>query len=425
MSKQKSLVPPLRFPEFRDAGPWEVKRLGEIAAKRAERNKKEHITRVLTNSAEKGIVDQKAYFKKDIAVQGNLDNYFVVYKGDFVYNPRISISAPVGPISRNNIGKGVMSPLYTVFFFYESETDFYYYYFGSSAWHSYMRSVGSTGARHDRMAISNEDFFNMPIPVPSKQEQQKIADCLSSLDELIQAEEKALEALKQHKKGLMQQLFPAPGETTPKLRFPEFRDAGPWEVKRLGEICFVLQGYGFPESLQGKQQGKYPFCKVSDITNAVDNAGGHIDEAANYVDEDEVRELRAKPVPKGTTIFAKIGEALRLNKRAYVEKECLIDNNVVGLKAKHEQAIDSFIFYLSQKIDLNKYCGGAVPSVSKSSLQSIKVVIPSLLEQQKIVDCLSSLDELILAKSQRIDALKLHKKGLMQKLFPSLDKVRG
>ena len=204
----------------------------------------------------------------------------------------------------------------------------------------------------------------------------------------------------------------------PRLRFPEFRDAGEWEVKRLGDICDVLQGYGFPESLQGKQQGKYPFCKVSDISNAVSNAGGHVKQAVNYVDDEEVKKLTAKPIPKGSTIFAKIGEALRLNKRAFVDAECLIDNNVVGIKERNSQATDYFVFHLSQKIDLNKYCGGAVPSVNKATLQSIKVIVPRLPEQQKIADCLTSLDDLIRAGEAQLVALKDHKKGLMQQLFP-------
>lgn len=204
----------------------------------------------------------------------------------------------------------------------------------------------------------------------------------------------------------------------PRLRFPEFRDAGPWEVKRLGEVCNVFQGYGFPERLQGKRQGKYPFCKVSDITNAVSSAGGHIKEAVNYVDDEDVKQLRAKLIPKGATIFAKIGEALRLNKRAFIETECLIDNNVVGIKGRNSWAIDYFVFYLSQQIDLNEHCGGAVPSVSKSTLQSIEIAIPHLPEQQKIADCLSSLDEVIELQAQKLEALKAYKKGLMQQLFP-------
>ncbi len=201
-------TPRLRFPEFREAGAWEVKELIKLAGRGTERNQKGKIKRVLTNSAEHGVLDQREYFDKDIAIQGNLENYFVVDQGDFVYNPRISSFAPVGPISRNDVGKGVMSPLYTVFSFRQSDTDFFAHYFNSSAWHSYMRKVGSTGARHDRMAISNSDFLAMPLSVPNPKEQQKIAHCLSSLDEVIGLESHKLDTLKNLKKGLMQQLFP-------------------------------------------------------------------------------------------------------------------------------------------------------------------------------------------------------------------------
>ena len=204
----------------------------------------------------------------------------------------------------------------------------------------------------------------------------------------------------------------------PRLRFPEFRNTGPWEEKRLGEICDVLQGYGFPEKFQGKKNGKYPFCKVSDITYAVNKTGGAIARAENYVDDEDIEALRARLVPIGATVFAKIGEALRLNKRALVSVECLIDNNVVGLRGRDNQTKDRFVFYLSQKIDLNEYCGGAVPAVNKSTLESIKLFVPEIEEQQKIADCLSSLDEVIELEAQKLEALKTHKKGLMQQLFP-------
>ena len=201
-------LPKLRFPEFRDVGEWEFVPLKELASRRTERNSDGKLVRVLTNSAEHGVVDQRDYFDKDIATQGNLENYFIVDNGDFVYNPRISTFAPVGPISRNSVAKGVMSPLYTVFRFKNSGIDFYAHYFKTSAWHLYMRQVGSTGARHDRMAIANDDFLAMPLPAPLQEEQQKIADCLTSLDDLITAQTQKLAAHKTHKKGLMQQLFP-------------------------------------------------------------------------------------------------------------------------------------------------------------------------------------------------------------------------
>lgn len=147
------------------------------------------------------------------------------------------------------------------------------------------------------------------------------------------------------------------------------------------------------------------------------------DEATNYVGDDELLKLRAKPVPKDATVFAKIGEALRLNRRAYVQKECLIDNNATGLKAIDGIADDYFVYLLSQLIDLNRHCGGAVPSVNKTTLEEIEVVVPGLDEQKRIAENLSSLDDLITTQSQKIKTLKTHKKGLMQQLFPTLDEV--
>ena len=214
MSKpiSKVLVPKLRFPEFRGAGEWESKPLSQLAKRSAQKNTRGELNRVLTNSAEFGVIDQRDYFDKDIATQGNLEGYFVVEKGDYVYNPRISTMAPVGPISKNNIETGVISPLYTIFRFNNRHNDFYAYYFKTTGWHHYMRQASSTGARHDRMAITNADFMAMPLPVTLPEEQQKIASCLASLDDLITAQTQKLAALKTHKKGLMQQLFPSADE---------------------------------------------------------------------------------------------------------------------------------------------------------------------------------------------------------------------
>ena len=202
------LVPKLRFPEFRDAGEWEYPFLKKLAKRITQRNTQGAKLRALTNSAEHGIVDQREYFDKDIAT--STDNYYIVETGDYVYNPRTSSNAPVGPISKNQIGKGVMSPLYTVFRFQNDANDFYAHYFRSSHWHGYLRQVSNSGARHDRMAITNDDLMQMPVPKPSPPEQQRIADCLSCLDDLIAAQARKLDALRQHKKGLLQQLFPTP-----------------------------------------------------------------------------------------------------------------------------------------------------------------------------------------------------------------------
>lgn len=201
-------TPQLRFPGF--TGEWEVKKLGELASKVNRRNRNLVVSRVLTNSATEGVIDQSDYFDRDIAVKGNTDNYHIVELNDFVYNPRISSSAPVGPISINKVGKGIMSPLYTIFKFHSGHVHFFEHYFSTNIWHPYLKSIANFGARFDRMNITSEGFFNMPLYVPYLDEQQKIAECLSELDKNIEAESAKLEALKAHKKGLMQQLFPEP-----------------------------------------------------------------------------------------------------------------------------------------------------------------------------------------------------------------------
>lgn len=199
-------TPRLRFPGFE--GEWSETPLREVAKKVNRKNKKMEVSRVLTNSANSGVVDQSAYFDRNIVVKENTNNYSIVEYEDFVYNPRVSSAAPVGPISVNKIGTGIMSPLYTIFRFNTGLTSFYEQYFQTDIWHQYLKNIANSGARFDRMNITSEDFFNMPLMLPSLAEQQKIAECLSAMDNMIASESVKLDALKDHKKGLMQQLFP-------------------------------------------------------------------------------------------------------------------------------------------------------------------------------------------------------------------------
>ena len=206
---QKIFNQQLRFKDDNgmDFPEWDVVELATVAFKINKKNKDSAINVVLTNSATQGIVSQSDYFDRDIANQNNLGGYYIVETDDFVYNPRISANALVGPIKRNSLKLGVMSPLYTVFRFKEGCLDFFEQYFQTNHWHDYMKSVSNSGARHDRMNITNESFFGLPIPYPSKLEQTKIANFLAALDDKINKTQSQLKAVKQYKQALLQQLF--------------------------------------------------------------------------------------------------------------------------------------------------------------------------------------------------------------------------
>ena len=182
--KDGEVVPEIRFKGFTDA--WEQRKLSDIADKVTEKNGGLQYIETFTNSAEYGIISQRDYFDHDIAKIGSLDGYYIVRNEDFVYNPRISTSAPVGPISRNKLGRtGVMSPLYTVFRLHDVDTTYLEHLFKSKYWHSFMNFNGDSGARSDRFSIKDSVFFEMPIPIPHVEEQRKIGECLTHIDNLI------------------------------------------------------------------------------------------------------------------------------------------------------------------------------------------------------------------------------------------------
>ncbi len=205
---QQLLTGKKRLPGF--SGEWSKTKLHHIAKKETRKNSFFEYSLVFSNSAQHGIIPQSVQFDKEIANEDNIDKYYIVENGAFVYNPRISTTAPCGPIHINETGKtGVMSPLYTVFTVISQSCDRYYlkYYFQSACWHAYMKGVANYGARHDRMNVSDSDFLNMPIPMPSLSEQTAIANVLSTADKELALLRQSIEQEKQKKKALMQLLL--------------------------------------------------------------------------------------------------------------------------------------------------------------------------------------------------------------------------
>ena len=205
---QQLLTGKKRLPGFSEE--WKIKSLNKLTEKQKKKNNGFQYHLVLSNSAQHGIVSQDQEFDKEIANEERIDGYYIVVPGAFVYNPRISATAPCGPINVNETGEtGIMSPLYTVFTISSPQIsqDFLKYYFQSSCWYKYVKDVANYGARHDRISISDGDFFDMPIPLPIKEEQSYIAEVLSAADHEIDLLRQDIEQEKQKKKALMQLLL--------------------------------------------------------------------------------------------------------------------------------------------------------------------------------------------------------------------------
>jgi type I restriction enzyme S subunit len=281
-----------------------------------------------------------------------------------------------------------------------------------------------TGAAPPKLTLGKLKDIPIPIP-PTEGEQQKIADCLSSIDELITAQTQKLDTLKTHKKGLMQQLFPAEGETVPKLRFPEFRDAGEWEEKKFGEICKFVRG-PFGGSLKKDIFVKDGYA-VYEQTHAIHQT---FDTFRYYITKEKFNELKRFSVHPNDIIMSCSGTMGKFSIIPQESKSGVINQALLKLTVKKELNIEFIKTTLELPINqeklLSQSAGGAIKNVvSVDQIKEIDLYIPALSEQKKIADCLASVDELIAAQVQKVEALKQHKKGLMQQLFPAAEEVAG
>ena len=426
MKKNNKLVPRLRFQEFKNSPSWTIIKLNSVADKITERNKNNSISKVFTNSAINGVVDQEDYFDRNIANKNNLSSYFIIKKGDYVYNPRKSTLAPFGPISKNKIGTGVMSPLYTIFRFKNENNDFYEQFFLTNLWHKYIENISNTGARHDRITITSDNFMNMPILFSSEEEQQKIADCLASIDELIDAEKRKLEVLKKYKKALMQKLFFFFFASIPELRFAEFKDSGEWENKKLSDIGESYSG------LTNKNASHFiDDCNAKYITykSIYDCDRININKLKDvFIEEGEKQNL----VQYGDaffTISSETQDEVGLSSVLLDEvSNTYLNSFCFGFRYDFNILLPEFARYYFRSNYIRKYTyilsqGITRFNLSKNKFLEIIIKIPTIKEQKKIADCLDSIDSIIDSQIKKIDNLIKHKKALMQGLFPDMDSI--
>lgn len=405
METNKKNIPEIRFPEFMNDGEWLSAPLNELIKTIPPTNKLQ--TSEYKPSGKYPIIDQSqkyiVAYSDATETLTNTERSDTIVFGDhtcvlkFVNFPFIQGADGIKIFKSKDNNKILTGYLYQYLSAFPIESKEYKRHFSEL----------------------KETLIKFPSDI---REQKRIAECMESLERCTIQTKVKLEQLKAHKKGLMQKLFPAPGKSVPECRFKEFEHDGEWNSSTLKDIADVVQGYGFPERLQGKHVGKYPFIKVGDISYAYNQGDLSIKSASNYIDDKELIELKATAIKAGTTIFAKVGEAIKANKKVITSMECLIDNNVAGIKCKNNHNTDDlFLFYSMTRIDFTEFAGGVVPSIKKTTIEEITISIPNnITEQHRIAHSLSSVDKLINLYSSKLEELERHKQALRQRLFPTI-----
>ncbi|MGD9475604.1 MAG: restriction endonuclease subunit S [Eubacteriaceae bacterium] len=408
MNREKKLVPKLRFPGFE--GEWVEKRLGEISEKVTEKNKNREYSETLTNSAEYGIISQNDYFDKEISNEKNIDGYFVVRPDDFVYNPRISNYAPVGPIKRNKLNRtGVMSPLYYVFRTKDIELSFLEKYFDTIYWHKFMKLNGDTGARSDRFAIKDAVFRDMPIPYPVIEEQKKIGAFFKQFDDSIALQQRKLSHLQAQKKGLLQKMFPKVGQALPELRFPGFE--GKWEQRKLEDFVKFFSGLTYsPNDIRRSGTLVLRSSNVKD---------GEIIDADNvYVDPNVVN---SENVKEGDIIVVvRNGSRSLIGKHAEIKSfmpNTVIGAFMTGIRSEHPSFVNALLNTSRFEKEVAINMGSTINQITGYMFSKMEFYVPKEKEQDAIGDYFKHLDNLITLHQRKLAHLQARKKALLQQMF--------
>lgn len=397
MSKnnENKLVPKLRFPEFKDVGGWEIDEVGNVF----------EVTRGYVLSMKLVSEEQSESNPFPVYSSQTKNNGLAGYYSDFLYEDAITWTtdgANAGDVNFRN-GKFYCTNVCGVLINKNGFANLCIAALINSVSKKHVSYIGNP-------KLMNGVMSKIKIPFPKVNEQQKIAACLASLDEIIKAESQKLEFLYDYKKGLLQNLFPQEGETVPKFRFKEFNKS--WKKVKLKDVSLYFNGGSYENDV--KEEGKYELITLKSI-----NTNGQLVSSKRFVDievptlaKDTLVMILSEQAPGllGMTAIIPIGNKYVLNQRI--------------AEIRPNQEVESY--FLSMAINRNQAyfskhgAGMKVQNISKPNVQNYEFLIPEIQEQKKIAACLSSIDDLINAQIQKIEALNLHKNGLLQGLFPTI-----
>lgn len=419
---QPALTPRLRFPGFTD--PWAHEPLSKVLTEHKIKNTAGHD--VFSVSMEYGIVNQIELLGRSFAA-ADTSHYTIGRRYDVVYTKSPLKAFPFGIVKQSKFdGEVALSPLYGVFTPSNPHLGLMIeaYFESPNRSKAFLAPLCQKGAKNT-LQITNTTFLSGRLPFPSQPaEQQKIAECLSTLDELIGAESQKLDALKAHKKGLMQQLFPREGEALPRRRFPEFRSAREWEETPLSKFVLSLEaGVSVNAGDRPANKPEFGVLKTSAVTK------GMFEPEENKVVLADQEQARLKEtVCGGTIIICRKNTPALVGASAYVESShdnLFLPDLLWVAKPREGVSLRFLAFVLGSdkgRAALSQLASGSsvsMSNISKPDFLALPIMAPKPAEQHRIATCLSSLDELIAAQSDRLSALQTHKQGLLQQLFPS------
>ena len=406
--KPLPLVPKLRFPEFEDAPEWQEERLGNLIAIVSGKSPSQYVLFAQgdcafvkvedLNNCSKYQVDAREYCNdvRDAVPSGSI---LFPKRGAAIENNKIRITASEILIDTNLMA---LTPCNA------AATEFLYYYLARVG----LAQIADTSSIPQ---INNKHIIPYRVLVPSESEQAKIADCLESLDELIAAEGRKLEALWQHKQGLMQQLFPQPGETVPRLRFPEFANHSAWKPSKLEAIGQLSSGTtparANPEFFDG---GNIPWVKTKDLNNSlIDATEEHITARAN-----------ARINPPGSILIAMYGGYRQIGRTGLLKIPAATNQAISVLVVDQGATLPVFVLaWLNARVgDWKRIASSSRkdPNITGADVASFPIRLPSIPEQRRTAACLAALDDHICAQDRKLYTLNQHKRGMLQQLFPSL-----
>jgi type I restriction enzyme S subunit len=411
-----ALAPKLRFSEFRAADGWKQEAGVSLFDQVNDRNPEPGFP-VLAITQEHGAIPRHLIDYHVSVTEKSIESYKVVRVGDFI----ISLRSFQGGIEYSSY-HGICSPAYVILRRRgEGCNEYYRHYFKTD---KFIRILTKNleGLRDGKM-ISYAQFSELMLPAPKPDEQQKIADCLSSVDELIATHARKVDVLKTHKNGLMQLLFPRKGETSPRLRFPEFQRDGDWKILPLAALVDrVMVGIASAATHAYRETG-VPMLRNQNIRE------GRIDDSSLlfidpiYEATHKNKRLRAGDVVTVRTGYPGLSAVVP---ELYENAQCF--TSLITRPKADILDSDYLCLYINspigKKFMLGAEAGGAQKNVNAGALETLQVYLPQLEEQRKIASSLSSLDALINAENRELDILKIHKKGLMQQRVPDLEEEK-